>query len=122
MSNLEFKIRDKRKSRQFYIDNEFVDGYSKQVGWQASLVYLALVRHSRNNVCFPSHTHLSSELNTSISSIKRGLSQLEKYNIIRIIMRTNTEKGRASNIYELQDYSVWKKDLKTLKEWSNKKK
>jgi DNA-binding transcriptional regulator GbsR (MarR family) len=118
----EFKIRDKRISRQFYTDNEFIDGYAKFVGWQAQCVYAALVRHSRDSICFPSLQHLSIELGISISSIQEGIKQLKEYNIVRSIMRTKTGTGRGSNIYQLQDYTVWKSNEKIRKDWSNKKK
>ena len=120
--NTNFKVRDKRQTRRFFLDNEFIDGYAKYVGWQGQCVYMALVRHSKDNTCFPSHQHLAIELDSSISSIKKGLNLLEKYNIIRIIMRTGTKQGRGSNIYELQDYTVLKIDINIIKNWSNKSK
>ena len=106
-----FKVRDKRKSNRYYIDNEFLNGYAKQVRAQGSLVYMALCRHAKNETCFPSQKHLAIELGISITSIKRGIKKLKEYNIIRIIRRGKTQ----SNEYWLLDRTEWN----PVANWSN---
>lgn len=113
-----FKVRDKRKDNRFYVDNEFLNGHAKYVGWQGQIVYYALVRHSKDESCFPSLKHLSVELGVGISSVKEGMKKLKMYNIISVEMRTRTKQGRGSNIYYLLDISEWK----PVKNWSNQPK
>jgi len=110
-----FKVRDKRKDSRFYVDNEFLNGHAKYVGWQGQIVYYALVRHSKDETCFPSLAHLSAELGVGISSVKEGIKKLREYNIIVVEMRTRTKQGRGSNIYYLLDISEWK----AVANWSN---
>jgi hypothetical protein len=114
-----FKVRDTRKEGRYYVDNEFLNGYAKYVGWQGQCVYGALCRHARDEKCFPSLKHLSDELGISIPSIKRGIGKLKIFNIIKTKMRLKTKLGRGSNMYYLLDRSEWKK--KPDHKWSNKR-
>ncbi len=110
-----FKVRDRRKEHRYYIDNEFLNGYAKRVGWQGQVVYNALCRHSKNETCFPSLKHLAVELGVSITSIKEGVKNLKEYNIISVKMRTRTRQGRGSNLYSLLDRTEWS----PVNNWSN---
>ena len=116
--NLPFKIRDKRKESRYYIDNEFLNGYAKKVGWYGQSVYMALCRHAKDEKCFPSLEHLSKELGISIKSVQRGIEKLKEFNIIEVQMRTRTRMGRGSNMYYLLDRTGWK----AVYSWSNKSK
>ena len=111
------KIRDKRKDSRYYIDNEFIDGYAKHVGWQGQVVYSALCRHAKNETCFPSYQHLMTELNVSRRAIWEGITALKKYNIIEVQQRTRTKGGRSSNTYILLDRKEWS----PVAGWSNQK-
>ena len=110
-----FKVRDKRKEHRYYIDNEFLNGYAKNVGWQGQVVYHALCRHARDETCFPSLKHLAVELGISVPSVQRGIKKLKEFNIILSQMRTRTSEGRGSNIYWLLDRTEWK----PVANWSN---
>ena len=109
--NLPFKIRDKRKENRYYIDNEFLNGYAKEVGVFGQAVYMALCRHAKDEYCFPSQKHLAVELGISIYSVKRGIKTLKEFNIISVIRRGKTQ----SNEYWLLDRSEWK----PISNWSN---
>ncbi|MBI2624768.1 MAG: helix-turn-helix domain-containing protein [Candidatus Nealsonbacteria bacterium] len=113
-----FKVRDKRKENRYYVDNEFLNGYAKYVGWQGQVVYHALCRHAKDGTCFPSIGHLAAELGISETSVKTGVKRLKELNIISARMRTRTSKGRGSNIYWLLDRTEWK----PVSNWSNQKK
>ena len=110
-----FKIRDKRQDSRFYIDNEFIDGYAKVIGWPGVVVYCALARHSKDERCFPSIEHLAIELGVSKATIKRGVKGLRDFNIVMVEMRTRTNQGRGSNVYYLLDRKEWK----PVPNWSN---
>lgn len=113
-SNLPFKIRDKRKDSRYYIDNEFLNGYAKYVGWEGQIVYHTLCRHSKEEHSFPSQKHLAIELGVSIASVKRGIKILKEWNLIGVIRRGKTQ----SNEYWLIDRSEWK--VRSNQRWSNK--
>jgi hypothetical protein len=115
MKYQQVKLRDIRKDNRFYIDNEFLNGYAKYVGWQGQVVYVALCRHAKKETSFPSLKHLSTELGVGITSVKEGIKKLKEYNVISVEMRIKTKEGRGSNIYYLLDRSEWKK----VNNWSN---
>ncbi|MFC1630054.1 helix-turn-helix domain-containing protein [Patescibacteria group bacterium] len=112
----QFKVRDKRKSNRYYVDNEFLNGYAKYVGWRGQVVYHALCRHAKNGKCFPGQDHLAIELGISISSVKRGIKELKEWDIIGVDRRRRTQ----SNEYWLLDRSEWK--TKPEQRWSNRPK
>lgn len=114
--NLPFKVRDKRKDSRYYIDNEFLNGYAKYVGWQGQVVYMALCRHSREEKCFPSQKHLAIELGISERSVREGLRGLKDWNIVGVHRRGRTQ----SNEYWLLDRTEWKN--KPDQRWSNQPK
>lgn len=112
-----FKVRDRRKESRYYIDNEFLNGYAKQVGWQGQVVYTALCRHaSREETCFPSLRHLADELGISETSVKTGIKNLKEYNIIVSKIRTGKAGKRISSFYYLLDRKQWSPVFK----WSNR--
>ncbi|MCX6758996.1 MAG: helix-turn-helix domain-containing protein [Candidatus Nealsonbacteria bacterium] len=106
-----FKVRDKRKEHRYYIDNEFLNGYAKNVGVYGQSVYMALCRHAKDETCFPSLKHLAIELGISIASAERGIKKLKACNIIVVERRGKTQ----SNVYWLLDRSEWK----PVSNWSN---
>jgi len=101
---MSFIIRSKRVENRFYIDNEFIDGYARKVGWPGQVVYLALCRHERSGKAFPSVRHLAGEIGISTGSVSKGIKNLKEYGIIKI---ERTAKG--GYIYWLIDHEVWKK-------------
>ena len=115
--NKPLKVRDRRKEGRYYIDNEFLNGYAKHIGWQGQVVYCALCRHAKYETCFPSIKHLATELGIGTTSVKLALRKLRELNIITWKMRTKTGQGRGSNEYWLLDKSQWK----PVSDWSNRK-
>lgn len=113
---LSFKIRDKRTEQRYYIDNEFLNGYAKYVGWQGQVVYNALCRHAKKAYSYPGQKHLAIELGISINSVKKGIKLLKEWNIIEVKRRGKTQ----SNEYWLKDRTEWKTKPKQV--WSNKSK
>ncbi|MBL7141789.1 hypothetical protein ISS21_01690 [Patescibacteria group bacterium] len=111
-----FKVRDKRKEGRYYVDNEFLNGYAKYVGWQGQVVYHALCRHAKDEMCFPGQRHLAIELGISLGSVNKGVKNLLEWNIIVIERKNRTEV----NTYHLLDRSVWVKKLD--QRWSNQPK
>ena len=108
---MNIKVRSKRTEKRFYIDNEFLNGYAKKVGWQGNIVYIALCRHEKNGKAFPGFRHLAEELGVGIASISKGVKALKEHNIIQI------EKGKQNKFtYWLTDYSEWK----PVDKWSNR--
>jgi len=106
MSN---KIRDLRE-KFFQIDDEYLNGYAKLCGINATGVYLSMCRHAnKQQTCFPSKKLIAEELAISERSVYRALKKLEKWNII-----IHTSQGRKSDgsfrntLYTLLDKKVWK--------------
>jgi len=112
------KIRDKRHDNRFYLDNEILDGYAKFIGIHAVGVYVALVRHSKNETCWPSIIHIGAELGISKSTVKRAIRKLLDYNIIMVEMKYKIKGGRGNNNYYLLDRTEWK----PVPNWSNQPK
>jgi len=108
---MEIKVRSKRKENRYYIDNEFLNGYAKKVGWQGHIVYSALCRHEKKGKAFPGFRHLAEELGVSKGTIGKGVELLKEYNIIQV------EKGKQNKFtYWLTDYTDWK----YIDKWSNR--
>ena len=101
-------------TKHFQIDNDFLDGYAKEIGYLGTTVYMALKRHSnKKNEAFPSQRHLAIELGLSRTSVKGGIKALELWNILLVKRRGKTQ----SNLYLLLDRKMWKPAIR----WSNKK-
>lgn len=103
------RIFDKRRKDFFIIDDAYLNGYAKLCGWKATLVYLALCRHSgKNQSCFPGIETMATKLAISTDSIKRGIKILVDWNIVKV-SRAKRENGTwKNNFYVLLDKSVWK--------------
>jgi Helix-turn-helix domain len=103
------KIRDLRE-KFFLIDDEYLNGYAKLCGINATGVYLSLCRHAnKNQQCFPSKKLVAEELAISERSVYTALKTLESWNIIRIETRGRDETGKFNNLlYTLLDKKVWK--------------
>ena len=116
---LPIRIIDQRNPTFYWTDREFLNGYAKYVGWNGQCVYHALCRHEKNGIAFPSIQHLAIELGISEASVKRGVDNLVKWNIIAI-KRIRGDRGRfIRNEYRLLSKEEWTKKLN--QRWSNKK-
>lgn len=105
-----FKVRDLRQKTQFKIDDVYLNGYARKCGTNATLVYISLCRHAEfySQKAFPSQKKIAWEHNVSTRTVKRGLKELIKYNIVAIEQEKMGGKF-ANNIYVLLDKSEWKK-------------
>lgn len=99
-----FKIRDLRKKEQFIIDDLYLSEYAKVCGIYATGVYVSLCRHAnKEQKSWPSLDKIAQELNISKMSVRRGVGNLEKQNIIK---RERMGK-KLNNRYYLIDKSEW---------------
>lgn len=106
-----FKIRDARAKERFQIDDQYLNGWAKKCGWQASLVYMSLCRHAdREGESFPSIKLMAKELRVSERTIRRGVKTLQHHNIISIERVKNNQGRWLNNLYILMDKGVWKDD------------
>jgi len=108
--NDEFKVRDLRNKQFFMVDDAYLNGYARLCGWKATLVYMALCRHSnKNQVCFPSKKLMAEELDISERSVYNAIKTLESWGIIRIQKKQRKNDGKyMSLIYVLADKKTWK--------------
>ena len=90
------------------MDDAYLNGQARICGWQATLVYLSLCRHSSSSQeSFPSLKLISEELKIDKETVVKGLRNLEKYSVITI-KKFRTNKGKwLNNTYILLDKSVW---------------
>lgn len=105
----DFQVRDLRRKTKFFIDDEYLNGYAKICGINATGVYVSLCRHAdKKQGCFPSIKLMAKELAISESSIKRALITLEKHQIIYRNKRERNKKGKwMNNYYFLLDKKLW---------------
>lgn len=104
-----FEVRDHRNKAMFRVDDEYLNGYAKLCGTNATLTYLCLCRHAdRHQESFPSVNLMAEKLGISRDSVMRGIKVLIEWNIIQ---KNRTRKPNAqwlNNTYILLDKSVWK--------------
>jgi len=106
-----FVVRDLRKKEKFQIDDEYLNGYAKLCGTNATLVYLCLCRHAdyHTQECFPSVNMMSEKLGISRDSVMTGIKNLLEWNIILKERVRNPNNAKwINNSYTLLDKSVWK--------------
>ena len=100
----------------FIIQNDFLNGYAKYVGWQGQVAYMALKRHAgTKDRCFPSLKQLAIELGVSVRSVQRGIRALKEWNIIKV----DRQGKRDTNIYHLLPKTEWKVISEMVFTWSN---
>uniref|UniRef100_A0A6H1ZM64 Putative DNA binding, helix-turn-helix domain containing protein n=1 Tax=viral metagenome TaxID=1070528 RepID=A0A6H1ZM64_9ZZZZ len=107
----EFKIRDLRKKDQYKIDDAYLNGYSKLCSVYATAVYNSLSRHADFDTqqCFPSIELIAEQHNISKPSVIKGIKELEKWSIVRIIKgKDEKTKRQLRNTYILLDKNDWK--------------
>ena len=103
------RIIDKRKKEKFMMDDVYLNGQARICGWQATLVYVSLCRHaSKDQESFPSIKLMANELAVSPETIRKGVENLQKYNVIKVERKKTKFGDWASNTYILLDKSEWK--------------
>jgi len=102
------RIIDNRKKQKFMMDDEFIDKMAKLCGWQGTIVYNSLCRHTnKNQECFPSIKLMAEQHNVSRPTIIKGIEALKKRSVIDV-GRTRSKGGKwLNNIYILLDKSDW---------------
>jgi DNA-binding transcriptional regulator GbsR (MarR family) len=103
------KIRDLRE-KYFQVDDEYLNGYARLCGINATGVYLSMCRHAnKQQICFPSKKLIAEELDISQRSVYTAIKKLEEWGIIGV-----REQGRKKNgsykvkVYTLLDKTTWK--------------
>jgi predicted transcriptional regulator len=91
--------RDGRRPGTFWIDNELVTVYAKDIGVHAFAVYMVLVQHSRDNECFPSTSTIAEELSISRPTVSKAIRTLEDAGLIHIEERKLPVRGQTSHYY-----------------------
>lgn len=103
------KIRDLR-AKFFQIDDEYLNGYAKLCGINATGVYLSMCRHaSKQQTCFPSKKLIAEELNLSERSVYTAIKKLEEFKIIKVEQQGRKVNGSFKNLlYTLLNKTQWK--------------
>ena len=103
------KIRDLRE-KFFLINDEYLNGYAKLCGINATGVYLSMCRHAnKHQTCFPSKKLMAEELAIGERSVYTAINKLAEWNIVSV-----EEQGRKKNgsfkvkLYTLIDKKYWK--------------
>lgn len=113
---MKIKIRDLRRKEKYQIDDEYLNGYARLCGWQATIVYNSLCRHAdKDQYSFPSIRKMAEQHNVSRDTIIKGVKSLIEWNIINVSKMEHTKtEGRTtqgtwkSNGYTLVDKNDWK--------------
>lgn len=109
------KVRDKRNKGWFYLDNDYLNGYSKIFGAVGTAIYVSLCRHADDNQkCFPSNKLMAEELNISDRTVRTHIKVLAEWNVISVEKSFDSDTKRyRNNVYTLLDKSVWNKPEET---------
>jgi hypothetical protein len=104
-----FEVRDYRNKSMFRVDDEYLNGYAKLCGINATMVYLCLCRHAdRNQESFPSIKLMAEKTGVSERSVIRGIQILIEWNIISKERERKKDAKWLNNRYILLDKNVWK--------------
>jgi hypothetical protein len=105
----------------FRVDDEYLNGYAKLCGVNATLVYLCLCRHAdRNQESFPSVKLMAEKTGTSERSVVRGIQTLIEWNIISKERERKKDAKWLNNRYVLLDKTGWKIKPDATKSLGNK--
>jgi hypothetical protein len=119
-----FEVRDMRSKEKFFVNDEYLNGYARLCGANATLVYLCLCRHAdRYQESFPSIKVMAEKTGVSERSIIRGIQTLERWRIISKERERRSDATWLNNRYVLLDKSAWKtkpSDTESLGEPSDK--
>ena len=104
------KIRDIRIKEKYSVDDAYLNGWAKIVGFAGTAVYNSLCRHADiNQSSFPSVKKIAEEHGAAEKTIKRAIKKLKELNIIQV-EKIRSNKGKwLNNTYILVDKSNWLK-------------
>lgn len=104
-----FEVRDMRSKDKFFVHDEYLNGYAKLCGGNATLVYLCLCRHAdRNQESFPSIELMAEKLGVNRKTVMSGIQSLLEWNIISKERERGKNQKWLNNKYVLLDKSTWK--------------
>ena len=108
MAETKRRIIDKRIKEKFMMDDAYLNGQARLCGWQGTIVYLSLCRHSdKEQRSFPSINLMATEHRVSRPTILKGIENLVRRNVINV-KKTRTKNGQwLNNLYILTDKSEW---------------
>lgn len=91
------------------MDDEYLNGYARLCGINATGVYVSLCRHAnKDQRCFPAKKLIAQELAISERSVYTALKTLEKWNIIKIEDQGRKKDGSYKNLlYTLLNKNCW---------------
>lgn len=76
--------------------------YKADLPHRAVAVYLYLSdRANKEGTCFPAIRTMAKDMNTSVSTVKRAISDLEQNGFIRKKQRWRENGGKSSLLYEI---------------------
>lgn len=104
------EIRDHRNKEWFWIDDEYLNGYSRLLKPASTLVYLALCRHAnKEQKSWPSIELLCEKLGLSNKTVISGIKELEEWRLIIVSRSKNEETKRQNpNVYVLTNKKNWR--------------
>ena len=96
-------IRDMRRTRWFFVDNDLIDRFLPKMGASAFAVYAVLCRMAGNKTqdCWPSHATISAKTGLSVNTIRAGLIKLEELGLLAVEQRLRDDGSQTSNLYTL---------------------
>jgi DNA-binding MarR family transcriptional regulator len=107
----EIKIREKRRTHYFDVDNDYIKSYAKHLGVMCTAVYTSLCMHSdyETQRCWPSMSTIAEQHGIERHTVSRALKKLEEWNIIKIARAIDRKnRKRKNNIYTLLSKEVWR--------------
>lgn len=102
------RVIDKRVKEKFQMDDAYLNGMARRCGWQSTLVYMCLCRHSdKEQESFPSIKFMQDKLGVGRNTVIKGIRNLEKFNVVHV-GKERTKNGKwQNNVYVLIDKSEW---------------
>lgn len=107
-NNRAFKVRDLRIKEKFFLDDAYVNGWSRYLDPSALAVYVSLCRHAdKEQSAFPAEKTIAEEHGICEKTVRNKIALLKEWNIIRV-ERTKSKSGKwLRNTYFLVDKSEW---------------
>lgn len=98
------RVVDKRNKEKFFVDDYFLDKFSRIVGPACTVLYMWLCRYANEDgECYPGQEKLAENIGANKRTVRRHLETLEQHNIIQVV-----QKGlRQTNRYYLLDKKEW---------------
>jgi predicted transcriptional regulator len=101
MTQARISIKDDRKKRWFWIDNQVFNGHAAKMKPSGIAVYCVLLRHTDNVTAqtWPSIRTIADELGLSTTTVNEALNRLEDLQLIQV-ERPGAPKGNIYTVLE----------------------